>query len=148
MSEFFRDDDWLHKNKNLFIRSDSREERNQSKDLMPIKDAPQKYSRANVSQYVFSRLFQYVSNYDKVLEKKFPSAMHIYRMVMVGVKDFYADMKMYFKVNSIVNSKGIQALTRKEMELYSQMPKDMFKVAPVLIIATLPFMNYVIFPVA
>lgn len=113
-----------------------------------MKEATQKYSRANVSQYFFSRFFQYISNYDKVLEKKFPSAMHIYRVFMFGVKDFYGDMKMYFKVNSIVGSRGIKGLTRKEMELYSQMPKDMLKVAPVLIIAALPFMNYVIFPIA
>lgn len=74
--------------------------------------------------------------------------MRTYRDIKIGVKDFYMDMKMYFKINSIVNSKGIKALTRKEMELYSQMPKDMLKVAPVLIIAALPFMNYVIFPLA
>lgn len=115
---------------------------------MPVKDATQKYSRANVSQYFFSRFFQYISNYDKVLEKKFPSAMHIYRVFSLGVKDFFGDMKMYFKINSIVNGKGIKALTRKEMELYCQMPKDMLKVAPVLLIAALPFMNYVIFPIA
>lgn len=116
--------------------------------MTPIKDAPQKYSRANVSQYFFSRLFQYIANYDQVLEKKFPSAMKTYRDIKIGVKDFYMDMKMYFKINSIVSSKGIKALTRKEMELYSQMPKDMLKVAPVLIVAALPFMNYVIFPLA
>lgn len=74
--------------------------------------------------------------------------MHIYRVVMLGVKDFYADMKMYLRVQSIVSSKGITALTRKEMELFMQMPKDMMKVAPVLLIAALPFANYVIFPIA
>lgn len=74
--------------------------------------------------------------------------MKTYRDIKIGVKDFYMDMKMYFKINSIVSSKGIKGLTRKEMELYSQMPKDMLKVAPVLIVAALPFMNYVIFPLA
>lgn len=64
------------------------------------------------------------------------------------MKDFYGDMKMYFKINSIVNSKGLQALTRKEMELHNQMPKDMMKVAPVLLISALPFANYVVFPIA
>jgi hypothetical protein len=108
----------------------------------------QKYSRENVRQYFFTRFFKYISTYDKVLEKKFPGAMHIYRVVMLGVKDFYGDMKMYFKIQSIVNSKGITGLTRKEMELFIQMPKDMLKVAPVLLIASLPFANYVIFPIA
>jgi LETM1-like protein len=69
---------------------------------------------------------------------------------MVGVKDFYFDMKKYFKINAIINSneKGIQALTRKEMEMYQQIPRDMMKVAPVLLISALPFANYVVFPLA
>jgi hypothetical protein len=76
--------------------------------------------------------------------------MHVYRVFMVGVKDFYHDMKKYFKISSIKISsdKGMRALTRKEMELYLQMPKDILKVAPVLIISALPFANYVVFPVA
>jgi hypothetical protein len=115
---------------------------------VPVKEVTPKYSRENVRQYFFSRFFTYISNYDKVLEKNFPSAMLVYRVFTIGMKDFYNDMKMYFKVNSIVNQKGIIALTRKEMELHTQMPKDMMKVAPVLLIAALPFANYVIFPIA
>lgn len=112
------------------------------------KQLQQKYSRENVRQYFFTRFFTYISNYDKILEKRFPAAMHVYRVFMVGVKDFYGDMKKYFKVNAIVSDKGIRALTRKEMELFKQMPKDMMKVAPVLLISALPFANYVIFPLA
>ena len=69
---------------------------------------------------------------------------------MVGVKDFYNDMKRYFKINTIIDAseKGIRALTRKEMEMYLQIPKDMMKVAPVLLISALPFANYVVFPLA
>jgi hypothetical protein len=76
--------------------------------------------------------------------------MHVYRVFMVGVKDFYNDMKKYFKINAIVNSseKGIRALTRKEMEMYQQIPKDMMKVAPVLLISAAPFANYIVFPLA
>jgi hypothetical protein len=110
----------------------------------------QKYSRENVRQYFFTRFLTYISNYDKVLEKRFPAAMHVYRVFMVGVKDFYIDMKKYFKINAIKNSseKGLKALTRKEMELFYQVPKDMMRVAPVLLISALPFANYVIFPLA
>lgn len=118
------------------------------KDLVPKREIAQKYSRENIRQYFFARFFTYISNYDKVLEKNFPKAVHIYRVFMIGMKDFYGDMKMYFKVNGIVNSRGLKGLTRKEMELFNQMPKDMMKVAPVLLIAALPFANYVIFPIA
>ncbi|XP_058464350.1 LETM1 domain-containing protein 1 [Malaya genurostris] len=113
-----------------------------------------KYSRENVKRnvqgYVFSRFFDYVKNYDKVLEKKFPSAMHVYRVFLVGVKEFFNDMKKLVKITKIVysNDSDLRCLTRKEIELYYQMPRDMKKVAPVLLISALPFANYVIFPLA
>lgn len=113
---------------------------------------PSKYSpeavKENVRGYVFTRYIDHVKNYDKVLEKTFPSAMRIYRSFLDGVKLFYHDMKRYVKVMRIVNDtkKGIQNLTRKELELYYQMPKDMYKVAPALFISTLPFVGYVVFP--
>lgn len=69
---------------------------------------------------------------------------------MVGVKDFYRDMKRFLKVTRIANQSpdGMRALTRQEIEVYFQTPKDMFKVAPVLLISALPFANYVVFPLA
>lgn len=85
-----------------------------------------------------------------MLESKFPAAMHVYRVFLVGVKDFYNDMKKYLKVSRISSNspEGLRALTRKELELYLQLPKDMKKVAPVLLISALPFANYVVFPLA
>ncbi|EDS25642.1 ANON-66Db protein [Culex quinquefasciatus] len=113
-----------------------------------------KYSRENVKRnvqgYVFSRFFDYVKNYDKVLEKQFPSAMHVYRVFLVGVKEFFNDMKKLVKITKIVYShdNDLRCLTRKEIELYYQMPRDMKKVAPVLLVSALPFANYVVFPLA
>lgn len=106
--------------------------------------------RENVRQYFFTRFFNYISNYNELFEKRFPAAYTVYRVFTVGVKDFYTDMKKYFKINSIMNQseKGIKALTRKELEHWRQMPADMMKVAPVLLISALPFANYVVFPVA
>ncbi|GAB0086560.1 LETM1 domain-containing protein [Sergentomyia squamirostris] len=118
------------------------------------KEKGSKYSRANVRKnvrgYVFTRYFDYLQNYDKVLEKKFPAAMHVYRVFMVGVKDFFGDFKKFLKITRIANTSpnGLKALTRKELELYYQMPRDMMKIAPVLLISALPFANYVIFPLA
>lgn len=104
--------------------------------------------RENVRQYFFTRFFNYISNYNEVFEKRFPAAYTVYRVFTVGVKDFYADMKKYFKINSIKNDRGLSALTRKEIEHWKKMPADMMKVAPVLLISALPFANYVVFPLA
>ncbi|KAJ9581973.1 hypothetical protein L9F63_003663 [Diploptera punctata] len=74
--------------------------------------------------------------------------MKVYRIFMVGIKEFYRDMKYYFKIYRRLTNipDGFKRLTRKEIELYLQMPKDMIRVAPMLILSTLPFANYVVFP--
>lgn len=66
---------------------------------------------------------------------------------MVGIKDFYRDMKYYFKIyRRLSTPAGFKCLSRKEIELYHQMPKDMMRVAPMLILSTLPFANYIVLP--
>lgn len=88
-------------------------------------------------------------NFDKVLEKQFPLAIRVYRMFMDGARDFYQEMKKFVKITRIANSSavGLRALTRKELELYYQMPRDMMRVGPVLVASALPFTNYVILPI-
>lgn len=82
------------------------------------------------------------------MDKRFPSAMRVYRMFMSGVKEFYGDLKEYVKIVRILNTSegGFKSLTRKEIELYHQMPKDIVKVGPILLITALPFTNYIVFP--
>ncbi|KAM7356945.1 LETM1 domain-containing protein 1 [Cochliomyia hominivorax] len=104
--------------------------------------------RKNVRGYMFTRFFDYVKNYDKVLEKNFPSAVKVYRVFFDGVKEFFSDMKKFYKITRIVNSssKGVKHLNRQELELYMQMPRDMVKVAPALLFSSLPMVGYAIFP--
>ncbi|XP_055845919.1 LETM1 domain-containing protein 1 isoform X2 [Episyrphus balteatus] len=106
--------------------------------------------RKNVKGYMFSRLFDYVKNYDKVLEKNFPSAVSVYRIFFDGMKEFFLDMKRYLKISRIANDSpnGPKALNRKELELYMQMPRDMIKVAPAIVLSSLPMIGYVAFPLA
>uniref|UniRef100_A0A8D8R602 LETM1 domain-containing protein 1 n=2 Tax=Cacopsylla melanoneura TaxID=428564 RepID=A0A8D8R602_9HEMI len=104
-----------------------------------------------VKQFVFKKYFAYVQNYTaNILEKQFPDAIRIYRVFSVGIKDFIADFKEFYSILNKINAspKGLPRLTRKELELYYQFPKDMFTIAPVLLISALPFMNYVMFPLA
>lgn len=101
-----------------------------------------------VRRYGLSRYLHYVQGFEKTLDNKFPSAMHVYRVFIVGIKEFYKDIKHFVRVARIANSQGFKTLARKDIELYYQMPKDMIRVAPVLLISALPFANYVIFPLA
>lgn len=114
-------------------------------DRFPEGSEKQKNTKG-IQQYALSRYMQLVRSYEKVLEKKFPTAMHVYRIFMVGIKDFYRDMKYYFKIHRRLSSAGFKCLTRNEIELYYHMPKDMMRVAPMLILSTLPFANYIVFP--
>lgn len=104
----------------------------------------------NIRGYVFTRYIDYLQNYEKVLEKRFPAAMRVYRVFMDGVKDFFKDVKALLRIKKIIalSPNGWDALTRRELELNYQMPRDMLKVAPVLLLSAIPFGHYVIFPLA
>lgn len=88
----------------------------------------------------------YIKNYDKVLESKFPRAMHVYRVFAVGIKDFYNEMKEFVSIRRAGGP--VQTLSRKQLDIFYRMPREMKKVAPVLLISALPFANYIVFPVA
>lgn len=90
-----------------------------------------------------------MKNYEAALEKRYPAAMKVYRLFMDGMKDFFKDMMSLLKIKANIASEGgMETLTRKEMELNYQMPRDMFKIAPVLILSVIPFGHYVVFPIA
>nr|CAD7397725.1 unnamed protein product [Timema poppensis] len=101
-----------------------------------------------IRKYALSRFMQFVTDYQKRLEEQFPSAYSMYRIFMSGMKDFYQDMKRYFRVVKKLNSseEGYKCLSRKELEIYHQMPLDMIRVAPILLFSAVPFTNYVILP--
>lgn len=100
--------------------------------------------------YALNRFTTYVKNYEQLLEKKFPGAMKVYRVFMDGVKFFGRDMVQFVKIRSsmVLNGKEIPDLTREQLELYYQMPRDIRKVTPILVISSIPFMHYVTMPIA
>ncbi|CAH0547408.1 unnamed protein product [Brassicogethes aeneus] len=101
-----------------------------------------------VKYFVVHKYIEYLKNYDKYMAKSIP--VKIYRVFSEGLKLFISDLKDYFSVIQIIHSrrKPLSSLNRKELELYHQMPKDMRKLAPVLVIAALPIIPYVFFPLA
>lgn len=106
--------------------------------------------RDNIRGYALDRFINYVKNYDKILEKKFPGAMKVYRVFMDGVKFFGRDMVQYVKIRSqmVIHDKAVSSMTRRELELYYQMPHDIRKVGPIILISAIPFAHYVTMPIA
>lgn len=103
---------------------------------------------SGIQNYLVKKTFAFVRGYERILETKFPSAFRIYQVFSVGTKDLYGDIKEYIRISSSLRNKiSVRDLRRKELETYFQVPKDLLKVGPVLILAALPFANYVILPV-
>lgn len=109
------------------------------------------YKRQDVKQIrmnILTRYFEYVKNYDKVIEARFPTAMHLYRTFKGGVREFVGDLKAYISIVGKLSTQtgGLKNLSIYEIELYFKMPRDMIKVAPVLVLTALPLTGYIIFP--
>lgn len=106
--------------------------------------------REEVRTFFLSRFFEYVKNYDQVFARKYPKAFQVYRLFMDGTKNLFNDMKDYFRIQTklIGNGGDLGQLTRKELEIQYHMPLDIKKVAPILLISSIPFAQYATMPLA
>jgi len=129
----------------LYICNNSRKYACQSNKKSKIQEVRKNVSK-EIKSYALNRYVDYIKNYDKVLESKFPRAMHVYRVFAVGIQDFYREMKEFVSIRRA--GSALHTLSRKQLDIFYRMPREMKKVAPVLLISALPFANYVVFPVA
>ncbi|XP_072930836.1 LETM1 domain-containing protein 1 [Epargyreus clarus] len=108
-----------------------------------------KQEKEKLRTYIVQRYIEYVKNYTKLLESRFPTAMRMYRVFSVGIKDFLKDLKKYISLRiRVAREQGFTKMSRCDIELYQKMPSDMLRIAPVLLLSAIPFGNYVIFPLA
>lgn len=108
-----------------------------------------KIEKEKLRTFIVQKYLEYVKNYTAFLEVRFPTAVRMYRVFSVGIKDFLKDLKTYITLRfRVMKDKGFSNMTRKEIELYQKMPSDMLKIAPVLFLSAIPFGNYIIFPLA
>ncbi|XP_053623962.1 LETM1 domain-containing protein 1 isoform X2 [Plodia interpunctella] len=116
----------------------------QSKHTKALKTEKEKFR-----MYVVGKYIDYVKNYTNALERRFPTAVKMYRVFSVGIKDFLRDLKTYISLRiKITRDGGFSNMSRQDIELYEKMPSDMCRIAPVLILSAIPFGNYIIFPLA
>jgi len=67
----------------------------------------------------------------------------------MGMKDFAKDLLEYFRISGeLALGKTVRELSYNELLIYFQLPRDLIKVGPFIIISAAPFANYVTFPVA
>uniref|UniRef100_T1JM96 Letm1 RBD domain-containing protein n=1 Tax=Strigamia maritima TaxID=126957 RepID=T1JM96_STRMM len=62
-------------------------------------------------------------------------------------QNFFKDSREYLRIRKEVNQgTKITDLRSREIEIYYEMPKELIRVLPIIVVATLPFTNYFIFP--
>lgn len=126
----------------------------QTQDNLPTKMTESQYNskkvKENIRGYVFTRFMDYVKNYERAVEKKYPRAFKTYRVYMDGVASFYRDMVDYVKISTklLGAPENLEKLTRHELEVYYQLPRDMRKVGPLLVVSAIPFAQYITMPIA
>ncbi|XP_070156296.1 LETM1 domain-containing protein 1 [Polyergus mexicanus] len=113
-----------------------------------VKRADEPGKIANLKKYWFDKYMNYIKNYERTLEQKFPRTMQVYRVFSVGSKDVYTDVKRFVFAIKKQGSNGIDSLTREELQLMYTMPRDLRKLSPLFLLSAVPFTNYIIFPLA
>lgn len=94
----------------------------------------------------YDRFFRYIKYWNKKLQTK---SVQIIRVFSIGMKDFYREIVVFIKARKKAKShEQLRALSREEIELWYQIPKDIVTVAPLFIVSAAPFANYVLFPLA
>lgn len=117
--------------------------------LVEAKKGLEKPSKVtNLKKYWFGRYMDYIKNYERTLERKFPRTMQMYRVFSVGSRDVYTDLKRFVSAIKKQGSNGIESLTREELQLMHTMPRDLRKLSPLFLLSAIPFTNYIIFPLA
>ncbi|CAL8101035.1 unnamed protein product [Orchesella dallaii] len=119
---------------------------NPSQPPKPSKRQPTK----NMSNFMFSKFFTFVQNYQNMMERKFPEAVKIYQTFILGVKAFTNELGEYVKIKTkaLISANSIFKLSRHELDVYFRMPSEMFRVGPTLLLSALPGFQYIIFPIA
>ncbi|CAN8003536.1 unnamed protein product [Ixodes pacificus] len=115
---------------------------------VPSKDNPSSIVKpiAKTGHYVVSKLKFLLEGYDMIL-KKFPVAYRLHQVFLIGTRDLYQDIREYMRISQELRyGKSVRELSRKELELYFQIPRDIIKVAPVLFVIALPATNFFMFP--
>ncbi|KAK7081247.1 LETM1-like protein [Halocaridina rubra] len=104
---------------------------------------------SRLQRFVLWRFTWYLKRFQKSLENEMPDTFHMFRIFSIGLKDFIVDFKDFIKVLIILSMPGttLRSLSRRDMELYYNMPGDMFRVFPILVISSLPFGQNIAFPV-
>lgn len=99
-------------------------------------------------RYITDKFTSFVDSYEAKLQKKSPKTYDIYRTIKC-VRYIIADTHSYAVVSKdLWMGRELHTFTRKELEIYLEMPRHFKKIGPLLILAAIPFVGNLFFAVA
>lgn len=129
--------------------------RYQEHPTLPRLEPESKESRkTKLRKKFFFRFLEYLSNYEKIIKAIVPKKLIEASKVLInGTKLIVTDMREFawaYKVLSTTSDwqKAAGTLSRRQLELYMNLPAELYRVAPVLVVSAFPLMQNVAFPLA
>ncbi len=114
-----------------------------------MKDLAKRFSKLSTTNKTPGIL---VNNFEKFFADRFPKAFKVYYILKSGTRRFAQETKTFASVKSSLSRKDpvqvVNALKWDEVNIYREIPRDWKVVAPVMVIASFPFLNYIILPLA
>jgi len=105
-------------------------------------------AQSRALENIFDKFFGYLKSYGDVLKKAFPDTLvKTYRVFSNGSSSLLRDMKIYRRVNSLELT-STTSVSRSDLEVYTNLPRELVRVAPVLLVSALPFAQNIVFPLA
>ncbi|XP_014681919.1 PREDICTED: LETM1 domain-containing protein 1-like isoform X1 [Priapulus caudatus] len=99
--------------------------------------------------FAVAKYNRYVTWYEGILERRYPGVFKIYKIVKHGLRDLFLDARDYFRIyTQIRKGKPLGTLTRRELEVYRQLPHDLLHCLPLYCLQAIPFVGNVFFIVA
>lgn len=83
-------------------------------------------------------------------EKRFPKAYKLFTILSQGTRRFGSETYQFLSIknNLLRNPRYVESMSYKDVNIYRELPRDWKSVSPVMIIASIPLMNYIILPLA
>lgn len=90
-----------------------------------------------------------LSSFESKFQKQYPKAHRLFSILRDGSSRFGKETLLYLKLKkNTQDPKFVESMKWNEINIVRETPRDWKAVAPVMIIASFPFLNYIILPLA
>ncbi|KAK7113142.1 LETM1 domain-containing protein 1-like [Littorina saxatilis] len=92
-----------------------------------------------IKRYLVDTTLGIINSSSSRLEKAYPTVFQIYKTFKTGLSGFTQDSREYYNVSTeLWSGRSLRELSRAQLEILRQVPKDFIKIIPVLVVSFLP----------